>query len=78
MDKFSRWQTDDIFLFFQRKQNLPVHANCLPENRIWYFMQTVSQGDSLHDVDSCFLGENKKSINFKMLSAEIFTQHAKY
>ena len=30
MDKFSRRQIDDIFLLF-------------PENRIWHFMQIVSQ-----------------------------------
>ena len=36
-NKFSRWQINDIFLIFPRKQ-------------IWHFMQIVSSGDSLHEM----------------------------
>ena len=39
MSKFSRQQTDDIFLLFL-------------ENRIWHFMQIVSLGDNLHEVSN--------------------------
>ena len=39
MGKFSRWQTDEIFLFFL-------------ENRIRHFMQIVSLGDNLHEVSN--------------------------
>ena len=34
---FSRWQIMIFFLFF-------------PENMIWYFMQIVFSGDSLHEL----------------------------
>ena len=61
MGKFSTWQID-IFLIFPRKQNL-------------HFMQIVSIWDDLPDVPDPFFRKNKKY--FKMLSAEIFTQHAK-
>ena len=37
MAKFSRRQTDDIFVFFL-------------ENRICHFMQIVSYGDNLHEM----------------------------
>ena len=39
MDRFSRRQIDDIFLFFL-------------ENRIWDFMQIVSLEDNLHEVSN--------------------------
>ena len=39
-------------------------------------MQTVSKGGNLHDISKSIFWKNKK--NLKMLSAEIFTQHAKY
>ena len=48
MGRFNRQETDDIFLILPRQQDLTLHANCLLgclENRIWHFMQTVSQGD---------------------------------
>ena len=36
----------------------------LPENRIWHFMQIVSNGDNLHEMSNlCFLGKNKKKIS---------------
>ena len=40
MGRFSRWRTDDIFFLFY------------PENRIWHFTQTVSIGDSLHEMSN--------------------------
>ena len=36
-----------IFLFF-------------PENSLWYFLQTVYMGDSLHEMQILFSGINKK------------------
>ena len=42
------------------------------EKRIWHFMQIVSWGDNLREVS------NQIVKCLKMLSAEIFTQHAKY
>ena len=42
MGVFSRRQNDDIFLMFT-------------ENRLWYFMQIVSLGESLHDLSVYFL-----------------------
>ena len=38
-------------------------------------MQTVSNGDSLHEMSNLFYGKNKKTY-FKMSSAENFTQSA--
>ena len=43
------------------------------ENRIWHFMQIVS---NFHEVSNLVFEEIKKKY-FKMLSAEVFTQHAK-
>ena len=45
-----------------------------PENSIRHFMQIILTGDNLHEMSGLITGKN----NFKMLSAEIFTQHAKY
>ena len=41
---FSRQYFEIFFLFF-------------PENRIWYSVQTVCNGDNLHEMSSCFLGK---------------------
>ena len=60
---FSRWQIDDIFLIFPRKQDMTFHANCLLRRQVAW------------NVISCFLGRIKK--HFKMSSAENFTQSAK-
>ena len=38
-------------------------------------MQTVSLGDSLHEMSNLFSEKNNNKY-FKMSSAEIFTQHA--
>ena len=35
------------------------------ENRLWYFMQTVSQGDSLHEMSKSILWD-KQLKYFKM------------
>ena len=48
---FSRWQTNNIFLSFPRKQDLAFHANCLQWRQ---FAWTAK---------SCFLGKNKKNIS---------------
>ena len=45
------------------------------ENRFWYSMQIVSQGDDLHEMLKLFSGKNEKKY-FRMSSAEFFTQHA--
>ena len=42
------------------------------ENRIWYFMQIVSNGDNLHEISNPVFWKKKKKI--KMSSAENFTQ----
>ena len=52
-----------FFLFFQ-------------ENKIWHFMQTVSNGDSLHEMSNPVFSEKEEKY-FKMSSAENFTQSAK-
>ena len=44
---FSRWQIDEIFLFFPRKQDLTFYANCL------HWRQFAC------NVKSCFLGKIK-------------------
>ena len=41
MGKFSKWQTDDSFLIFSKKQ------------MIWQFMQIVSSRDNLHEISNC-------------------------
>ena len=46
------------------------------ENRIWHFMQIVSNGDNLHEMLNPVFWKNKKKY-FKMSSAENFTQNAK-
>ena len=46
-----------------------------PEDRLYHFMQIFSLEDNLHEKSAYFLGKIKKKY-FKMLSAEIFTQHA--
>ena len=43
-----------------------------PENKIWHFMQTVSIGDSLHEMSNPVFWEKY----FKMMSAENFTKIA--
>ena len=40
-------------------------------------MQIVSSGDNLHEMSKTIFRGKKKEY-FKMLSAEIFTQHAKH
>ena len=45
LGKFSRWQTDDFFLSFPRKQNLTFHANCLQWRQFAW------------NVKTCFLGK---------------------
>ena len=45
---FSRWQTDDIFLIFPRKQDLTFQANCLLRRQFAW------------NVKSCFLGKIRK------------------
>ena len=44
-----------------------------PENRIWHFMQIVSNGDNLHDMSKSVFWEQQEKY-FNMLSAEKFTQ----
>ena len=34
-----------------------------PENRIWYFMQTASTGDNLHEMSKSVSWENKRKIS---------------
>ena len=48
-----------------------------PRKQVWHFMQIVSNGDNLHGLSNPVFWENIKKKYFKMLSAEIFTQHAK-
>ena len=73
--KFSRWQTDAVFL------------KKFPENRLWPFMQIVPFGDNLHErskpiswkVKAYFLEKKKKKKIrkiFQMSSAEYFFQHS--
>ena len=57
-------KSDDIVLIF-------------PENKIWHFMQIVSNGDNLHEMSKPVFLENQIKY-FKMVSAENFTQHAKF
>ena len=45
---FSRWQIDDIFLIFPRKQDLTFDANCLLRRQFAW------------NVISCFLGKIRK------------------
>ena len=42
LGKFSRWQID-ILLFFPRKQDLTVHANCLHWNVKFCFLGKISE-----------------------------------
>ena len=48
-----------------------------PDNRIWHFMQTVSNGDNLHEMSNPIFWKKKKKY-FKILSAWNFTQSAKH
>ena len=66
LGKFTRRQTDDIFFFII----------IFPENRFWPFLQIVSFRANLHERSKPIFRKKKKKI--KMLSAEIFTQHAKH
>ena len=47
----------------------------ISKNRVWHFMQTVSSGDSLHEIANPILVEKYEKY-FKM-SAEWKAQHAK-
>ena len=49
MGRFSRRQTDDIFLIFPRKQDLTLHANCLLQRQFAW------------SVKSYFLGKIRKT-----------------
>ena len=60
LGKFNRWQADDIFLF-------------LPENRLWPFMQTVSE--VFLKSQNLFL-YMKKNIYYETSDAVIFIQQA--
>ena len=51
---------DDLFKYFT-------------ENRIWQFMQIVSNGDNLHEMSKPVLWEKQEKY-FKRSSAENFTQ----
>ena len=64
IQQMTNWGFFFFFLFF-------------PENRILYFMQSVSFGDNLHEISNPVFWEKKKNMYFKMLSDENFTQHAK-
>ena len=46
-----------------------------PENRIWYFLQIVSNGDNLHEMSNPVSWEKEEKY-FKLTSAENFTQSA--
>ena len=66
MGRFSKYQTDDIFLIFLKKKN-----------RTWHFMQNcLIKKQFARSLKSYFLGKWEKKKYIKMSSAEIFTQHA--
>ena len=64
LNKFSRRQTDVIFLFF---------IFVFQKNRIWHFMQIIS----IVKRQIQFSGKKNKKTYFNILPAENFTQHAK-
>ena len=51
LGKLSRWQINDIFLIFSRKQDLTFHANCLLRRQ------------NAWSVKSCFLGKVRENIS---------------
>ena len=50
LDRISRRQTDDILLIF-------------PENRLWHFMQIVSQGGEMREMTKYIFWENNKNVS---------------
>ena len=48
--KFNRREIDYIsFYFFQKKKH---DLTFFPENKIWHFMQILSNGDNLHEMST--------------------------
>ena len=64
LHRFSRWQIDDICLYFTKNLELTFCALCLI-------------GDNLHEISNLFAEKKKEEKYLKMLSAENFTQHSK-
>ena len=71
---FSRWQTDDIFLIFPRKQDLTFQANCLLRRQFAWNVFPRKQDLTFQancllrrqfawNVKSCFLGKIRKNIS---------------
>ena len=46
-----------------------------PENSVRYFVQIIIEGNNFHEMSNLILGKTKY---FKVWSAVIFTQHAKF
>ena len=63
---FSRWQIDNIFLIFPRKQDLTFHANCLliPRKQdLIFHANCLLRRQFAWNVKSCFLGKIRKNIS---------------
>ena len=59
----------------QEMTNWVIFFLFFPENRIWHFMQIVSNGDNLHEMSNPVFWEKKNNVSTS--SAENFTQSVK-
>ena len=57
--------------YFSRR-HFEIFFLSFPENKIWHFMQTVSNGDNLHEISNPVFWENKKYIT--NLSSAVLAQ----
>ena len=63
LGEFSRWQINDIFLIFPRKQDLTFLTNCLQ----WRHF--------VGNVKTCFQGKNKKNLSICRLLKILLRVH---
>ena len=57
------------------RQKFEIYFLFCPKNKLWYFMQIISSGDSLHGMSEPIFGEKNKNI-INLSSAE-FAQSGK-
>ena len=54
LGSFSRWQIDDIFLYFSQKTDLIVHANCLHRRQFAWKCQILFSGRKIFQNVICW------------------------
>ena len=55
MGKFSRWQTDDMFLIFPRKWDLAHHANLLIRRQFAWHVKSYVLEKKKKNIPKCYL-----------------------